>query len=596
MTGTDDGQLSLFGDTEAAAEPPGAAVLATGDERVHVAEQLGRAHQDNLESLGTRKELGAWYTPSDVVEFLLDVSLQPRLDSIGTTDELAAFRVLDPACGSGNFLVAAAHRIAAQLMALGCNRADSVRTAFGACVVGVDIDPLAVENCRAALSQESGSLVTITDLSTTVVHSDSLALPLAPVALALDDGPAPASWDELMAACGAARGFDLVIGNPPFLNQLETKTAATSAELDNRRRHFGHVAGAYTDPAALFLYLAVNLIDPDQGEVCLIEPTAVLSTKDSAGVRAAVAECSVLRHLWIANDRVFDAAVDVCALHLRRGAAEGPVTLLVGRPPENMGEVAAPTHGDTTWASLLAAAHGLPDAEIDSRGTLADIAAATADFRDQYYGLAEHTIDQETADDTQLPRLVTAGLIDPAELLWGARTTKFNKSTYQHPRVRIADLEPKLQRWATNRMVPKVLLATQTGVLEPFVDDVGCLLPSVPVITITASTSDLWKIGALLASPPVTLVAARRHFGAALSADALKLSASDVLALPLPADADAWCAAAECFRTASAVQGDAKRQALSDSAQLMCKAFRIADPAGLMAWWTDRIWRRRERS
>ena len=66
--------------------------------------------QAELAAQGTRKQFGAWYTPPEVVELLLDLSLQPRLDALSSVTEVAAVRVLDPACGTGHFLIAAARR------------------------------------------------------------------------------------------------------------------------------------------------------------------------------------------------------------------------------------------------------------------------------------------------------------------------------------------------------------------------------------------------------------------------------------------------------------------------------------------------------
>ena len=135
-----------------------------------------------------------------------------------------------------------------------------------------------------------------------------------------------------------------------------------------------------------------------------------------------------------------------------------------------------------------------------------------------------------------------------------------------------------------------MLLATQTKVLEAIVDPTGQLLPSVPVITITAKPEHLYRLGALLVSPPVTLVAAQRHLGAALSSDALKLSAKEVLELPLPDDMEPWQEAGRLFEAASTAESAAsRREHLVHSGRAMCQAFGIADDAELLSWWESRL-------
>ena len=65
------------------------------------------------------KSTGSYYTPSSLIACLLDSALEPVLDeAAGKPDAEAALlelNVLDPACGSGHFLIAAAHRMARRL-------------------------------------------------------------------------------------------------------------------------------------------------------------------------------------------------------------------------------------------------------------------------------------------------------------------------------------------------------------------------------------------------------------------------------------------------------------------------------------------------
>jgi len=67
-----------------------------------------------------RKTTGSYYTPDSLVQTLLDSALDPVLDRVQAEadDPVAALlsvTVLDPACGSGHFLLAAARRIATRL-------------------------------------------------------------------------------------------------------------------------------------------------------------------------------------------------------------------------------------------------------------------------------------------------------------------------------------------------------------------------------------------------------------------------------------------------------------------------------------------------
>ena len=110
-----------------------------------------------------RKTTGSYYTPDSLVQLLLDTTLDPVLDerearASDPAEELLKLTVIDPACGSGHFLLAAARRIAtrvARYRAGGIPAAGDFRHALREvacrCLYGVDRNPMAVELTKVAL-------------------------------------------------------------------------------------------------------------------------------------------------------------------------------------------------------------------------------------------------------------------------------------------------------------------------------------------------------------------------------------------------------------------------------------------------------------
>ena len=124
----------------------------------------GFAFAEGAETKGNeRKTTGSYYTPDSLVQALLDSALDPVLDRVESEAEDAAaallgVTVIDPACGSGHFLLAAARRIAtrvAHARAGGVASAEDYRHALRdvarSCIHGVDRNPMAVELTKVAL-------------------------------------------------------------------------------------------------------------------------------------------------------------------------------------------------------------------------------------------------------------------------------------------------------------------------------------------------------------------------------------------------------------------------------------------------------------
>ena len=121
-----------------------------------------------------RKTTGSYYTPTSLITCLLDSALDPVLDEacaitcppdrvLDAETAILNLKVCDPACGSGHFLIAAAHRIAKRLAALRTGeeepapeaRRKALRDVIGRCIYGVDINPMAVELCKVNLWLEA---------------------------------------------------------------------------------------------------------------------------------------------------------------------------------------------------------------------------------------------------------------------------------------------------------------------------------------------------------------------------------------------------------------------------------------------------------
>jgi hypothetical protein len=155
-----------------------------------------------------RKTTGSYYTPDSLVQVLLDSALEPVIaETIAKNpdkpvDALLALSIVDPACGSGHFLLAAARRLAAHVARLQASGTPSaaeyrhaLRQVVGRCIYGVDLNPMAVELCKVSLWMEAVEPgLPLTFLNSHIQHGNAL-LGTTPELMA--NGIPDAAWEPI---------------------------------------------------------------------------------------------------------------------------------------------------------------------------------------------------------------------------------------------------------------------------------------------------------------------------------------------------------------------------------------------------------------
>ncbi len=116
-----------------------------------------------------RHDLGEYYTPDWLAEYVLN--------EVGYTGQIDK-RLLDPACGSGTFLVLAIKRLREQCFVNGLNEQETLATILNN-IVGIDLNPLAVISARTNYLLALGDLLEhrTCDIDIPVYLADSVLIP-----------------------------------------------------------------------------------------------------------------------------------------------------------------------------------------------------------------------------------------------------------------------------------------------------------------------------------------------------------------------------------------------------------------------------------
>jgi predicted RNA methylase len=379
-----------------------------------------------------RKAQGAFYTPIAVARDLIEFA------EFGELPE----RILDPACGCGAFLVAAAE----WLVDRGLSWPDAVSRLHGA-----DIDEAAVAICRGRLTELSD--LDAEDLAEKIVAGDSL-----------DGSPRPTGT------------FDFIIGNPPFGNAIEARTARTSAERNAFAERFPHAATGAYDKAGLFVEGALQRL-ASGGKLAFILPRAILSAPYASDLRDHIDEGFELEGVRTFESAGHFAAAAVFVSGLVVSQARNRSGVRVRRDGV---EETCPNPGPATWAPLLspfASVLALIPSDWPTLGEFFEVQASAA--AGEAYEIREFVSETEPPGGW---RLLTTGSIDPFKVRWSQIPTRYLKAKYDRPWV---PREAVRERRARLYDQPKIIVAGLSKMLEAVVDHDGNYAGAVATIALT---------------------------------------------------------------------------------------------------------------
>ncbi|MGP8110088.1 MAG: Eco57I restriction-modification methylase domain-containing protein [Thermoplasmata archaeon] len=308
-----------------------------------------------------RKAGGVYYTPGPIVEYIVETAVGRRIAG-KPPQELSKFRVLDPACGSGSFLVAAYSRLIDEHVRFYETHPGTARrgTLFPDLIVdgdtsrlsiekksqilrdsifGVDIDPQAVEITMMSLYLKAlegeqtlpSNKALLPRLKENVRCGNSLVEPQPFKQLSLtgespDTRLNPFDWNSPSDGFGGvmAEGkFDAVIGNPPYI-RIQQLREWSPAEAEFVQKNYPVAAKGNVDIYIPFVAKGLDLLS-EHGLLGFILPHKFFQANYGARIRELIADGGMLQHLVsFGHQQVFDGATTyTCLMFLGKDRATG---------------------------------------------------------------------------------------------------------------------------------------------------------------------------------------------------------------------------------------------------------------------------------
>lgn len=250
-----------------------------------------------------RKSQGIYYTPKYIVEFIVRETLGEVLKKTKLKD-IHKIKVLDPACGSGSFLTVAYDTI---LESVGNH---SLFTKFDILkdnIYGVDLDGQAVE-----IAQLNLLLKTLTQRTKLPTLKNNLRVgnSLLPVG---DSEQKPFDVEKEFASIIEQGGFDVIIGNPPYIKEYTNRAAFDG--LHDSPYYQGKM-----DIWTLFACHAVDLLK-DGGYFAFIAPNNWLTNAGASIFRDKIlTEGQIVKFVDFGGYKVFkDAGIQTMVFIFKKG-------------------------------------------------------------------------------------------------------------------------------------------------------------------------------------------------------------------------------------------------------------------------------------
>jgi type I restriction-modification system DNA methylase subunit len=276
------------------------------------------------ESLAHRKEQGIFYTPTYIVDYIVRNTLGKLLEEKKINTE--KIRILDPACGSGSFLIKAFDVINEYYLRYDENYSqtqldvateDSVYTRKFQIVqnniFGVDLDRQAVEVAQLNLLlkvTEKGKRLPL--LQQNIKQGNSL------IDQSLNPDDRPFDWESQFPDIVKKEGFDVIIGNPPYVRQ---------EELMPFKDYFAANYEVYDGAADLFVYFFERELKllKEGGYLGVIVSSKWLKADYGENLRKFLSQFWIDQFIDFGDLRVFqDATTYPCIIIIRKMKKSNP--------------------------------------------------------------------------------------------------------------------------------------------------------------------------------------------------------------------------------------------------------------------------------
>ena len=515
-------------------------------------------------SKSKRKKDGVFYTPEYITKYIVENTLgklckekreelkiasealaspknlkKPTKSEQKTKENLLTYKnwlfelkILDPACGSGAFLNQALEFLITEHTNLQ-NDLALMGDLFASYTVeesvlennlyGVDINEDATEIAKLSLwlrtakkGRELTKLVKKIKCGNSLISDKSIA----------DNAFV---WEEEFLEVFANGGFDVVIGNPPYVDS-ESMTKNYEEERKYIAKNYKTAKGNW-DLFIPFVELAFKLLK-NNSYTSFIIPNKILSAKYARSLRSYVnSKYSLNEIVDVSKDSVFSVDVYPVILFLQNNKQSNELKISNYFDSKITSSFIDYTKEDN-WALYLDKNYKLYGKIINNFKILKEhdnFKLFSAASVSEAYEIKQYIEDKQNIDNDYL-KLINTGTIDPYINLWGIYNMQYIKDSYKYPVINSNNI--KIKEWTKK---PKISFAGMVIRIEASLDEKGNFLPLKSTTVLTSIDIEQLKwICSILNSKFITFIFKIANSANTMAGGYLNVNQDNLGLLPIP--------------------------------------------------------------
>ena len=499
-----------------------------------------------------RKSQGIYYTPRYIVDYIVQNTLGEVLKN-KPAHEAMKIKVLDPACGSGSFLIKAFEVLDEHIKQEWHQKGNDSTINYArklpiltSSIYGVDLDVEAVEIAQLNLLLKTlegrerlpnlmhniecgNSLISGTEAELKKYFGENWK------------DKKPFNWKEKFEDVFKQGGFDVIIGNPPYID---------SEEMVKKDKNFRLYCSDIYESAAgnwdifcIFLQRGLDLIK-NGGYLGMIIPNKLLSADYAFKIREIIKRYSIVSINDYSNISVFSASVYPIVILIKKQKPELDHQILINLFEENDGLVKLDKQNKINQSILDSYKNSWSPIFNYSKNTnfVNEISLKSKPLKEfcdihgaatvaEAYKLKEilKNLDKEKS----YFKFINTGTIDRYVQLWDKGKTQYIKSSYLKPIV----IKDSLKEFFSNRyndsVKEKIIVAGMTKKIESFLDNKGEFLAGKSTTIIETKKINLKFIIGILNSKLLTFIYKNIFKSLSLAGGFLRIGTPQIKELPI---------------------------------------------------------------